>query len=188
MINIIVIGASAGGIHALQTVFKNIPQPLRVPIIVVLHLNKDTQMPLPLIFGQHAKGALYEAGDKTELIAGCFYFAPPDYHLLFEDQHTLALTQDAPVHYSRPSIDVTFESAAQTFGAEACGVLLTGASADGAQGLKYIKESGGCAIVQDPGEADAPTMPLAAVQMFQPDAVLSLVDIAKALSECGGVQ
>lgn len=185
MTKIIVIGTSAGGITALQTVFKNIPTALKVPIVVVLHIHKETQMTLPLIFGHHAKGALYEACDKTHLVPGGIYFAPPDYHVLFEDPSTLALTQDVPVHFSRPSIDVTFESAVYTFGRGVCGVLMTGASADGAQGLKLIKDNGGKTIVQNPEEAEATTMPLSALQMFKPDAVLSLREIARSLWEFG---
>lgn len=182
MTKVIVIGTSAGGIAALQTIFKNLKAPLTIPIVVVLHLHKDTQMALPLVFGPMCKGSLHEARDKTELVAGGVYFAPPDYHLLFEDKTMLALTQDVPVHFSRPAIDVTFESAAYTFGAEALGVLMTGASADGALGLKTIRAYGGYTIVQDPEEAETPTMPLSALQIFKPDAVLGLVKIAEALS------
>ncbi len=182
MTRVIVIGTSAGGISALQNLFKNLTAPLKVPIVVVLHLHKETQMNLEMVFGQHYKGPLHEVHDKTELHPGAIYFAPPDYHVLFEDKSTMALTQDSPVHYSRPSIDVTFESAAHIFENEACGVLMTGASGDGALGLKAIKAARGRTYVQSPQEAEAPTMPMAALDLFKPDGVLNIVEIAKALS------
>lgn len=186
MIKAIIIGASAGGITALQTIFRNMKGPVRLPIIVVLHIHKDTKYTLPLIFGHLYDGPLIEAYDKTEMQPGCVYFAPPDYHLLVEDEKTLSLTQDAPVHYSRPSIDVTFESAAYALGDSACGVLLTGASADGALGLKTIQDHGGFTVVQNPDEAESRAMPQAALQLFKPNAVLGLKEIGETLSSLGG--
>lgn len=186
MIKVVVIGASAGGISAIQTIFKSMPGPISVPIVVVLHIHRDTKLTLPLIFGQFYSGQLVEAIDKTEMVPGSVYFATPDYHLLVQDEKTLTLTQDVPVHYSRPSIDVTFASAAFALGAGACGVLLTGASADGAEGLKAIHDNGGFTFVQDPAEAESSVMPLAAIKMFNPSAVLGLKEIGRKLSSLGG--
>jgi two-component system chemotaxis response regulator CheB len=119
-----------------------------------------------------------EALDKMPLEPGAVYLAPPDYHLLVEREHTIALSRDAAVHFSRPAIDVTFESAAAAFGPSLVGILLTGANEDGAAGLAAIAQAGGRIAVQDPASAHAPEMPLAALAACHPELVADPVRIA----------
>jgi two-component system, chemotaxis family, protein-glutamate methylesterase/glutaminase len=182
-IHLIIIGTSAGGISALQTVFSHLDPKFSIPILVVLHIHRNARMDLSLLFKSHTPATLMEVTDKTELQKRTIYFAPPDYHVLIEHDHSLSLTQDEPVHFSRPSIDVTFESAAITFKNNICGVLLTGANSDGAYGLQCIHEMGGTTLVQTPEEAEISTMPNSAIDLFKPDAVLGLTEIAFHLND-----
>ncbi len=122
-----------------------------------------------------------EAEEKEALAAGHVYVAPANYHLLVEKDRTLALSTEDKVNYSRPSIDVLFESAAEVFGRELAGVVLTGGNSDGTRGLRRIKSRGGLALVQDPASAEAPTMPQAAIDNCNVDHILSLADLARAL-------
>jgi two-component system chemotaxis response regulator CheB len=115
-----------------------------------------------------------EAADKESIAPGTVYFAGPGYHLSVEMDKTFSLSGEAPVHYSRPSIDVLMESAADAYGPGLAGILLTGANADGAAGLAKIRRQGGLTVVQDPAEAQAPTMPQAAIRTLQPNLILTL--------------
>lgn len=184
-LKLIVIGASAGGISALQKILQRFTHPLSVPVVVILHIHKDTKLMLPLVFGSYYSGGLVEAYDHTPMEPGTIYFATADYHLLIDEKMQLTLTQEPPVMFSRPSIDVTFETAALAFGGGVCGVLLTGASSDGALGLKTIKRYGGYTIVQDPLGAEAKIMPSAALDLFDVDEVLSLEKIGDRLQKLG---
>ena len=123
-----------------------------------------------------------EAVDKTKIEKEQIYFAPPNYHLLVERDFSLSLSQEDPVVFSRPSIDVLFESAARSLGEKVCGVLLTGANEDGAAGLKFIQACGGYTIVQNPMDAEIPTMPQSALTRFRPDFIGSLKEIAQKLA------
>jgi two-component system, chemotaxis family, protein-glutamate methylesterase/glutaminase len=156
------------------------------PIVVVQHLPATAELNLELVFGRYFQGRVLEAMDKMPAEPGCAYFAPPGYHLLVERDLSLALTQDEPVHHSRPSIDVLFESAAWSLGPEALGILLTGANADGVNGLEHIHRREGLTIVQSPLEAEFPYMPEAAIERFQPSHVFTLEEIARFLSELSG--
>lgn len=182
---LIAIGASAGGIFAVQRLLGSLSRALELPIVVVQHLPRSLELNLPLVYGASGR-KLFEAIDKTPLEPWGVYFAPPGYHLLVERDLTLSLSQDEPVHHACPSIDVTFESIAANFGAAACGVLLTGANSDGAQGLKEIAREGGATFVQDPSEAEARVMPAAALERFTPDFVGTLDEIAGRLSQLNG--
>ena len=180
--NLICIGTSAGGVTALQELFIGLRKEFKIPIVVVQHLPADANINPDLVFGRYFLGSCLEAQDKISLRPGTLVFAPPNYHLLIERDMTLSLSQDEPVCFARPSIDVLFESAAYAFGESICGVLLTGANNDGALGLKSIHECGGITIVQDPETAEAPAMPLAALKLFKPKCVLSLSEIAMHLN------
>ncbi len=188
----VVIGGSAGGLSALSGILSHIPQFFPYPIIVVLHLDPRGGSQLPQLLGAHCRLTVKEAEDTEEIRPGWVYIAPSDYHLLVERDHTLSLSVDEPVNYSRPSIDVLFQSAAEAYGPFLLGIVLTGASQDGSQGLLSIKEFGGIAIVQDPSDAQAPLMPSAAIQVAEIDYILKLAHIGPFLAgleslEKGGV-
>ncbi len=135
------------------------------------------------IFARRTRLRVKEAEDKDPLSSGMLCFAAPGYHLLVEGDRSLSLSQDDAVHFSRPSIDVLFESAADVWGPQVAGVLLTGANEDGAAGLEAIHRVGGLTVIQDPAEAAVPTMPRAALQRFAPDYILPLRDIHRLLRE-----
>jgi two-component system chemotaxis response regulator CheB len=181
----VVIGASAGGIEALSKILPGLPATFPLPIAVVLHLAADRPSLLTTIFAPKCQLAVSEAEDKDRLSAGGIYFAPPDYHLLLETAGSLALSVDPPRHFSRPSIDVLFESAADCLHQRVLAILLTGASSDGAEGLKTLAAAGGLTIMQDPTEAYAPQMPRAALRLQEPSAVLSSLEIAAFLRTLG---
>src|SRR5580658_1433864 len=131
-IDAVVIGASAGGMEGLSVILPALPVGLPAALLIVLHLPREHRSLLSEIFAPKCALPVREAEDKEPVRAGCIYFAPPDYHLLIDEGPRLALSVDEPVHFSRPSIDVLFESAAQLYGERLLGVLLTGASPDGA--------------------------------------------------------
>lgn len=175
--NVVVVGTSAGGLRALERVLGNLPAGFDVPIVAVQHRSRESELFAAVIQGRIAL-PVREAEDKEALAAPGVYLAPPDYHLLLEPGGGLALSTDAPVSFSRPSIDVLFESAADAYGPGVLAVLLTGANHDGTRGLTRIRAAGGVAIVQDPATAESPEMPAAAITSGAADHVLSLGDIA----------
>ena len=176
-IEAVVIGASAGGVQALLAMLSPLPRGFRLPVIVVLHLSEDRESQLAEIFQYRLPIAVREAADKENISPGTLYFACPGYHLSVEMDRSFSLSSEEPVHYSRPSIDILMESAADAYGAALAGILLTGANEDGAAGMARIKQHGGLTVVQDPAEAKVPTMPLAAIRMRQPDFILDLAGI-----------
>ena len=153
--------------------------------MIVVHLPADKKSLLSDLYRAKCRLDVREAEDKEPLLPGTIYFAPPDYHLLVESPQQLALSSEEPVLYSRPSIDVLFESAADVFGNELIGIVLTGANTDGALGLKAIHEAGGCTIVQHPKQALAEAMPMAAIQSCPEAQMMSLEEIASYLSQVG---
>ncbi|MFY3386728.1 chemotaxis protein CheB [Paracidovorax sp. MALMAid1276] len=177
----VVVGGSSGAIDALMRILPTLPAPLRVPVLVVVHLPRDRPSLLADIFRQRCALPMQEAQDQDQLAPGTVYFAPPDYHLLVDEGPRLALSVDPLVHFSRPAIDVLFESAADHFGERLLGVLLSGANEDGARGIATIAASGGLAVVQDPASAPVPTMPLAALartpvpHALAPDGIAALL-------------
>jgi two-component system chemotaxis response regulator CheB len=174
----IVIGASAGALEALSTILPSLPADYGLPIIIVVHLPPDKKSALAELFQAKCVIEVREAEDKEPICCGTAYFAPPDYHLLVETDKSLSLSHDEPVHYSRPSLDVLFESAADAYGTGLIGIVMTGANHDGAKGLKAVAEAGGTAIVQSPERAYAAAMPEAAIAACPTAQVLSLKDIA----------
>lgn len=177
----VVIGASAGGVEALTVLLPALPAGLAVPVMAVLHLPRERPSLLVEIFTPRCVRPVREAQDKEPIQPGTVYFAPADYHLLVEAGPALALSLDEPVHYSRPSIDVLFETAAEVYGERLLGIVLTGASQDGAAGLAAVHEAGGLTVVQDPDEAHSRYMPEAALKACPPDFVLPLARIAELL-------
>lgn len=181
----IVIGASAGGVDALMEILAGLPASFGLPLVVVLHLSENHHSQLADIFRRRTSMQVREAADKETLTPGTLYFAPPSYHLLVESDHSLSLSCEPQVHFSRPSIDVLMESAADAYGAHLAGIVLTGANADGAHGLARIGRQGGLSVVQDPAEARMPVMPEAAIRLRQPDLILDLKSIHSLLLEMG---
>jgi two-component system chemotaxis response regulator CheB len=180
-VDAIAVGASAGGVEALSLLLSALPATLRQPLFIVLHVPRHRPSLLASVFSPMCRRPVREAEDKEPVTAGTVYLAPPDYHLMVEPGAYIALSADDLVNYSRPSIDVLFESAADVYGDGLLAIVLTGASRDGADGLRAVHNAGGCALVQDPAEAYASAMPEAAVAGGAVDAVLSLREIAAVL-------
>lgn len=179
-INMVVIGASAGGVEALGVVLSALPADFAAAVVVVLHIPPNRPSRLPDLFSWRCAVPVKEVVDKEPLVPGTVYFAAPDYHVLIEPGLTLALSQDEPLNFSRPSIDVLFESAALACGESLLGIILTGASKDGANGLKVIREHGGTAWVQDPRQAQSAIMPDSALPYA--NCVFTLEDMARELT------
>jgi two-component system chemotaxis response regulator CheB len=174
-IEAIVIGASAGALETLSLLLPALPRGYPWPLISVVHLPPDKNSVLAELLRAKCHVDVREAEDKEPICGGTVYFAPPDYHLLVEADRRLSLSSEEAVQYSRPSIDVLFESAADAYGAGLVGVILTGANSDGARGLKAVVDAGGAAIVQRPDQARASAMPQAALDAC-PDALVMSVD------------
>lgn len=164
-VNLVVIGGSWGGLQASLSILSGLPADFRIPIILVLHRLKNFESNLQGIFRNKLGLQVKEVEEKEEIRPGFVYIAPSNYHVLLERDKTFSLDVSEYENYSRPSIDVTFTSAAEVFGAETAGILLSGASKDGSNGLKTIQEEGGLTIAQDPGEAEVATMPAAAINL-----------------------
>ena len=177
----VAIGTSAGGIEALSALLPALPAQVCGPVFVVLHLPRERPSLLAEIFAPKCAVAVREAVDKDPIGPGTVYFAPPDYHLLIDEGPAIALSDDEPVHHSRPSIDVLFESAADAFGPRLLAILLTGGNPDGAAGMAAVREAGGLTVVQDPAEAQVPAMVEAALARGPVDHVLRLEGIAALL-------
>jgi two-component system chemotaxis response regulator CheB len=180
-IDAIVIGASAGGVEALSVLLPALPRELRAPVFVVLHLPRERPSQLAAIFRGKCALPVVEAQDKEPVAPGTVYIAPPDYHLLLDHGPCLALSTDEPVNYSRPAIDVLFESAADLYRERLLGMVLTGGNQDGAAGLEAVRRRGGTTVVQDPASAQVALMPASALQRGPADHVLPLTGIADLL-------
>lgn len=182
-IEAIVMGASAGGVNALLSVMGCLPREFAIPLICVLHLPDDHDSQLAEVFARRLRRPVREARDKESIEPGMIYVAGPGYHLSVERDRSLSLSQEERVHFSRPAIDILFESAADAYGAALAGVLLTGANEDGAAGLARISQLGGLSIVQDPAQAQVSAMPAAALALHRPDHVLPLNGIGHLLAK-----
>jgi two-component system chemotaxis response regulator CheB len=178
----VVIGASVGAIDALSSLLPTLPAAYPLPVLVVVHVPADKKSSLAELFAPRCQVGVKEAEDKESIGAGMVYFAPADYHLQVEPDFTLSLSSDEPVLFSRPSINVLFESAADAYGSNVIGVVLTGASTDGALGLQAITMAGGMALVQTPDTAEGETMPRAALASCPEARSLSLKEIATVLN------
>lgn len=178
--DLVVVGTSLGGLYALRTLFAALPRDFPIAMAVVQHRHRDSDETLRNALQRTTALAVCEAEDKQPLTPGQVCLAPADYHLMVENG-TFALSTDEPVLYARPSIDVLFESAANAYGPRVIGVILTGASADGAAGLAAIKARGGMTVVQEPTTAECRVMPEAALANVAADYVLPLDEIARLL-------
>jgi len=173
-IEAVAIGASAGGIEALLILLSALPATCRLSFFIVMHIPRERPSLLAEVFGSRCALPVKEAEDKEPIQPGTVYFAPPDYHLLIDRGPAFAMSSDEPVHFSRPSIDVLFDSAADIYGERLLGLILTGANQDGAEGLAAIGAAGGRTVVQDPVSAAVAYLPQAALQEGPVDCVLSI--------------
>jgi two-component system chemotaxis response regulator CheB len=180
--SIVAIGTSWGGLMALTKLLRGLPGDFPVPVVVVQHRGADSEGLLGELLQDATDLCVCEAEDKDPLLPGTVHIAPANYHMLVEDGY-LSLTIDAPVRFSRPSIDVMFASAADTYHSAAIGVVLTGANEDGARGLAQIAARGGRALVQDPRTAEIPIMPAAAIKTVPAAEVIPLDALAARLIE-----
>jgi two-component system chemotaxis response regulator CheB len=174
---IVVVGTSWGGLAALTALIGGLPASFRLPLVVVQHRHRQSDHLLSHLLQDGTPLSVCEVEDKAPIEPGHVYIAPADYHLLVDYGH-FALSTDEPVRFSRPSIDVAFVSAADTYREHVVGVVLTGANADGARGLQRIHDRGGLAVVQTPATAESPTMPAAALRCVPDARVQTISEIA----------
>lgn len=184
MFDAIVIGVSAGGLYALTHILPALPPQFPIPVIVVQHRAKDERGLLEEVLQAKCKVRIRQVNEKEMIEPETVYLAPPDYHLLVERDKTFSLSFDAPVNYSRPSVDVLFETAADVFDHRLLGIVLTGANKDGAKGIRYIRKKGGVTIAQQPETADYPDMPKAAIKTGAVQYIMSLDEIKAYLLGC----
>lgn len=178
--SIVVIGTSWGGLAALAKLLGGLPRNFNLPVAVVQHRSKDSERLLPELLQDATELTICEMDDKDVLTPGMVHLAPANYHALIDDG-SISLTVEDPVRFSRPSIDVLFTSAADTYRSGTIGVVLTGANEDGSRGLQHIVKRGGRALVQDPKTAEIPIMPAAAIKAVPSAEVLALSAIAPRL-------
>ena len=178
---IVVVGTSWGGLAALRTLVGALPTEFMTPIVLVQHRHRESDQMLAGLLQDRTTLAVSEVEDKDPIAGGNVYIAPADYHLLI-DRGTFSLSVDEPIRFSRPSIDLTFMSAADAYGAHTVGVVLTGANADGSGGLRRIVDRGGLALVQLPQTAESPVMPAAAAKAVPEALVMTIEQIAQTLS------
>jgi two-component system, chemotaxis family, protein-glutamate methylesterase/glutaminase len=179
----IIIGSSAGGLQVLSELLMHLPATYPFPIIVIQHRSSEPQFLLEEVLQHKCSIRVKQADEKEKIRSGVVYVAPPGYHLLLEKDLTFSLSADTPVKHSMPSIDVSFESAAMVLKNKLVGIILTGASDDGSEGIRAIRTNGGITIAQRPSEADFPFMPQSAIDTGAVDKVLSIKDITRFLKE-----
>jgi two-component system chemotaxis response regulator CheB len=179
-VELVIIGASWGGLHAVGEILSALPEDFPAPMLVVQHRAEDADDIPAGLLDRRGPLSVLDADDKAPLVPGCIRVAPPGYHVMVERGH-VELSTEALVHFSRPSIDVALETAAQAYGPGLVAVVLTGANDDGAHGLAEVRRNGGMAIVQNPDSAERATMPAAAIAAADPQVVSELEDIAPLL-------
>lgn len=180
---IIVIGGSAGSIAVIMTLLPALHTGLKFAIIIVLHRKKSSLSDLPMVFASRTKIPVKEVEDKEPVLPGMIYIAPADYHLLIEKDHTFSLDQSEKINFSRPCIDTTFQAAAEIYKEQTACMLLSGANADGVEGLKYVKQKGGLTVVQSPETAEMPYMPTKAIDSMTVDQVIKADDLAAFITQ-----
>jgi two-component system, chemotaxis family, protein-glutamate methylesterase/glutaminase len=184
---IVVIGASVGGLEAIGLLLRQLPADFPLPIAIAQHrAPAPPEGDLAAIWQRSSALPIGDADDKSLIEPGHAYIAPADYHLLVETRGLFALSTDAPVLYARPSIDVLFESAAEAYGAGVIGVILSGASADGSHGLKTIRDRGGCALVQEPATAESDVLPRSALGATPVNHVMAVADLVRIVAALAG--
>jgi two-component system chemotaxis response regulator CheB len=172
-IKMVIIGGSAGSLQVILKILDYIKPGFTIPVLLVLHRNPSFPSPLEELIKQKTVLKVREIEEKDPIEPGYVYICPPDYHVLIEKEKTFSLDDSEKVNYSRPSIDVVFKSASDAYGENLVCMLLSGANADGADGLRHTKKNGGLTIIQDPEEAEVPYMPQEALKMLKADYVLN---------------
>ena len=170
---IIVIGGSAGSLDIVLKIVPTLPPSLNVAVVIILHRKLSNDTVLVDLLSTRTPWLVKEADEKEPLLPNVIYVAPADYHLLIEHDHTFSLDASEKINYSRPSIDVTFESASEVYQDATLGMLLSGANADGTTGLQIIKEANGKVVIQDPHTAGVPYMPQQALNNVEPDLIVN---------------
>lgn len=179
----LIIGGSAGSLDVLLKMLPDIEADLTFPVIIVIHRKPGKDSMLTSLLANKTKLPVKELEEKEEIKAATIYITPPDYHLLIENNRTFSLDASEKVNFSRPSIDVTFESAAEVFNENLVCLLLSGSNNDGTYGLQKVKENGGIAIIQDPASAVVPYMPEHAAENVTIDKILGVEDIAAYINQ-----
>lgn len=178
---VIVLGASAGGMDIIGMLVSSLPENFSIPLLIVHHLSATSDGAWAAMLNDRSRIKVKEADEKELVEPGTVYIAPANYHLLLEPDLTLTLTIDERVSFARPSIDVLFETAADSCKGQLIGIVCTGGNSDGAKGLLHIKQKGGVTVVQDPETSKASSMPLSAIRTADPDYILSPGDILNLL-------
>lgn len=178
----VVVGVSTGGVSALRLLLGALPADFPITVLVVIHITPDSDDGLAVLLDSACAIRVKEADAQEAIIPGTVYLAPANYHLLVERGGELSLTIDPPVNFARPSIDMLFDSAAEAYGSELIGIILTGAGSDGSKGLLKIKNRGGVTIVQSPADAEMDSMPISALRLMKPDYVVDLSEIPDLLT------
>jgi two-component system, chemotaxis family, protein-glutamate methylesterase/glutaminase len=184
-IDAVAIGASAGALEALRIILAPLPRTFGAALLVVVHVPSNRDSLLVDVLARHCALPVLEPSDKQEIRDGMVYVAPPGYHLMVEPDRSFSLSLEPPVNFSRPSIDVLFESAAHAYRHRLLGIVLTGANEDGTAGLAAIRAAGGLAWVQEPDSAAAAMMPRSAIERAGADAIHSPAAMAAELAALG---
>jgi two-component system chemotaxis response regulator CheB len=184
-VSLLLIGGSAGSLDVLLKVLPELKADLNFAIILILHRKYNNDSSLTTLLNGKTSLKVKEADDKDTILPGWIYLAPADYHLLVEADHTLSLDDSEKVNYSRPCIDITFQTAAEAYGSTLCALLLSGASSDGAEGLEQIKHYGGVTAVQDPLSAEVSYMPVKAIEKSKPSCILDIAGIITFINSLG---
>jgi two-component system chemotaxis response regulator CheB len=184
-IDLVVIGGSAGAIGVLRQLFSRLSSRFKPSVAIVIHLPPEGPIVLHEVLSGPDTPPMKVAEDKEPIAPGTIYFAPPNYHLLVEGGRTFALSIDSRVHFARPSIDVLFESAAEAYGDRVMGIVLSGANADGAAGLKAVAAAGGIAVVQSLDSAEMSAMPTAALEAVPDSIAMNVGALAELLQAHG---
>lgn len=188
-LELLVIGGSAGSLEVILSVLPLLPKDLPFAIIIVLHRKQNTDTTLIDLLSSRTSLQVIEANDKEPIVPSTIYVAPADYHLLVENDHTLSLDYSEKVNYSRPCIDITFQTAAEVYREKLACLLLSGASADGVEGLELVKTLKGITAVQDPKTAEVSYMPQKALDKMEVDFIVEtdkVIDFIKSLSKLAG--
>jgi len=180
---LVIIGGSAGSLQVIIELIRNLEADLSFPIILVVHRKAQSVSILPSLLQQYSKIEVSEIEDKTELEINKIYIAPADYHLLFDDKINVSLDRSEKLHFSRPSIDVSFSSASEVFGEKLVSILLSGANSDGVEGLQHVKNNGGKVWIQDPDTAQVDYMPRQAVEQVRFDRLITSETLPNDINE-----
>ncbi|MBL0882553.1 MAG: chemotaxis protein CheB [Chitinophagaceae bacterium] len=182
--DIIIIGGSAGSIPVCISLLKALNNNNDIPVVLIIHRMRNVVSQLDMLLTREVGSVkITEPEDKQSITKGKIYLAPQNYHLLFEEDHSFSLDYSDPIHYSRPSIDVSFESAGRTYGHRVLAILLSGANSDGAEGLSYLTDIGASCIVQDPSSAQYPTMPSSAIALDKKIRIMNEEEMTTFLQE-----